>query len=84
MNDYQHEGCCVATPTLVYAWPASRTEFDKIAIPETVHAWKPCSTTTLVKNDGRQWERRVHSKTVNGPVMVVFQWFDERPMENQV
>jgi len=78
-------GVAVALPTLVYAWPKTKEDFDMIATPETIHDWEPCSTTTLLKGDGQKWERRCHSKSVGGDkpgdVMVVFQWFDERPLQ---
>lgn len=73
-------GCSVATPTIVYAWP-TKDEFDKLAVEERIHEWKPDRTETVFKNDGKEWERRCHSKTVDGAgVMVIFQWFDERPI----
>ena len=79
--DLESTGCCVASPNLVYAWP-SRTDFDRLALTETVHDWAACKTTTLIRNDGQKWARRCHSKTMDGgPVMVIFQVFDERPVE---
>lgn len=74
--------CGIATPTLVYAGPPTKEDFDKLACDEMVHDWKPDRTTTLLKADGLEWERRCHSKTVGGSgVLVIFQWFDERPIE---
>jgi hypothetical protein len=72
-------GCSVATPTLVYAWP-TQEEFDKLEVAETLHDWKDDRFGTVLKNDGQEWERRCHSKMIEGSgVMVIFQWFDERP-----
>lgn len=72
-------GCSVAIPTVAYAWP-TKEDFDKLAVAETLHDWKPDRTGTVLKNDGQEWERRCHSKTIDGNgVMVIFQWFDERP-----
>lgn len=80
-------GCSVATPTLIYAWPATKEEFDRIAIAEMVHEWRPCRTTTVLKDDGQEWERRCHSKAigdvVSEPVSVIFQWFEERPVPRE-
>lgn len=71
-------GCSVATPTLVYAWP-TKEDFDKIALAESIHSWKPDQVGTLIKHDGHEWEQRCHSKTMEGGgVTVIFQWFDER------
>lgn len=73
--------CAIPTPRLVYASPATKEEFDRLQIQETVHDWLPCRTTALVKNDEQQWERRCHSKTLGDfgdGVTVIFQWFDER------
>lgn len=71
-------GCSIPMPTLVYAWP-KKAEFDLLAVPEIIHEWKPCRSTTVLKADGQEWERRCHSKTVeDGEVTVIFQWFDER------
>lgn len=74
-------GCSVATPTLIYAW-TTQDAFDLIALPELIHSWKHCQVTTLIKRDGQEWERRCHSKSMkkNG-VMVVFQFFEERPVQ---
>lgn len=76
--------CAVPAAQYVYAGPATREEFDLIALPETVHDWKLCRTTTLIKNDGQQWERRCHAKQLGEPgsgrVNVIFQWFEERPI----
>ncbi|MFC4729516.1 hypothetical protein [Coralloluteibacterium thermophilus] len=74
--------CSVPIPGVVYAGPRTRDEFDLIDLPETVHEWQSCETTTLIKGDGREWERRCTSKSAkaNG-VRVIFQWFDERPSE---
>ncbi len=75
-------GCSIALPTVVYAWTATKEEFDKLALSETLHDWKSDKTTTVLKGDGQEWERRCHSKTVEGSgVLVIFQWFDERPIE---
>jgi hypothetical protein len=74
-------GCSIVTPTTVYAWTNTKEEFDKLAREEKIHDWKPDKTWTVIKGDGQEWERRCHSKTVEGDgVMVIFQWFDERPI----
>ncbi|MFC6838576.1 hypothetical protein [Xanthomonas theicola] len=74
--------CGIPTPTLVYAGPSSREDFDRLELPATVHDWKPDATTTLIKADGKQWERRCTSKTLgdmgSNSVTVVFQWWDHR------
>lgn len=73
-------GMSVATPSLVYAWPKSREEFDRIAADETVHEWADDPVWTAIKHDGCTWQRRCRSKSIEGgDVMVVFQWFEERP-----
>lgn len=75
-------GCAIATPTLAYAWVEKKDEFDALALTPTVHHWMRADTLTLIKNDGREWERRVHSKTLNGNgICVVFQWHEERHIE---
>ncbi|EWC53133.1 hypothetical protein XAR_0573 [Xanthomonas citri pv. glycines str. 8ra] len=69
-------------PTLVYASPATREEFDRISLPATQHEWKADSTLTLIKGDGQRWQRRCTSKVLGeharDSVTVIFQWFDER------
>ena len=78
-ND-EFTGCRVASQSLVYVWPR-RADFERIALTEIVDDWKTCRTTTLMRNDGQQWERRCHSKPMdNGAVTVFFQVFDERPV----
>ena len=77
-------GMSVPTPTTVYAWPKSKDEFDKIALEASVFDWGVCETTTLIKNDGQQWESRLHAKAMfDGPVNIIFQWRDERPVAHQ-
>lgn len=75
--------CAVPMPTIVYAGPATKEEFDRIQLKETVHDWQPGRASTL-REDGQQWERQCHSKTLGNfeqdGVTVVFQWFDERPI----
>lgn len=78
--------CAIPTPRLVYAGPQTREEFDRLELPEQVHEWKADPTTTLLKNDGQQWEHRCHSKTLGefgtpGVVAVIFQWFEYRVAE---
>jgi hypothetical protein len=74
--------CAVPTPTIVYASPSTREEFDRLSLPMNVHAWTPCEMTTLIKADGHQWERQCHSKSLGSfapdEVTVIFQWFDYR------
>lgn len=79
---HRNSFCGIPTPTLVYAGPQTKAEFDALALPGDVHDWKPDEVQTLIRNDGRQWEHRCHSKVLeaNG-VMVIFQWFDRRPVE---
>ena len=73
-------GCSVATPTLVYVWP-TKEEFDKLGVEEMLHDWRPDRTGTMLRSDGLQWQRRCHSKTIEGSgITVIFQWFDERPV----
>lgn len=78
--------CTVPIPRTVYAGPSTKEEFDRLPLPETVHDWQHSETTTLLKKDGQQWERRCHSKVLGdysrpGQVVVIFQWFDERVVE---
>ncbi len=76
--------CAIPLPGVVYAGPKTRAEFDALPLPETVHDWVGSDTTTLLKADGRRWERRCHVKAVEGQgVRVIFQWFDERPVAGQ-
>lgn len=76
-----HSFCAVALPNTVYAGPRTKQEFDQIALPELVHSWAPSDTVSLLRKDGRQWERRCFSKCLEGgPVTVIFQWFEERPI----
>lgn len=79
--------CAVPLPTLVYAGPKTREEFDLIAIEPTVHVWQPCewweAREAPDEDDGRKWERRCTSKTLgeigdSTGVTVIFQWFDYR------
>lgn len=46
-------------------------------LPETVHDWRPGKTETVIKNDGRRYERRCHSKMLSNldreSVAVIFQ-----------
>lgn len=80
----EHSFCSVPAAHYIYAGPRTREEFDLIALPEMVHEWKHDRITTLLKNDGQQWERRCHSKCVGehgaGKVTVIIQWFEERPV----
>jgi len=74
----ERTSCQIPLPTLAYAQP-TKADFDQLAVEEKIHEWKPCSTTTLIKNDGKRWETRCHSKTIEAAgVMVVFQWSEER------
>ena len=77
-------GMSVATPELIYAWPKTRDEFDRINLPATIHAWSECSTTTIIEDTGKKWETRTISKTVGrhdaGTVTVVFQWIEKREL----
>ncbi|KAF1005442.1 MAG: hypothetical protein GAK28_03194 [Luteibacter sp.] len=78
--------CHVRGGRHVFAGPRSKQEFDDIPLPEIVHDWKACETTTLIKADGQQWERRLHSKCIEGGadgVNVVLQWSDERPIGSE-
>ncbi|MBB3806379.1 hypothetical protein FHR51_002531 [Xanthomonas arboricola] len=74
--------CAAPIPTLVYASPATREEFDRLPLPATQHDWKADSTLALIKGDGQQWQRRCTSKVLGeharDSVTVIFQWFDER------
>lgn len=82
-DDPEFEGVHVVSPTLCFVWP-KRAHFELLQTTETLHEWKPCNTTTLMKRDGLQWERRCRSKCVQqGDVNVVFQLFEERPVEAQ-
>jgi len=74
--------CSVPLPRTVYAGPRSKEEFDRIDLPETIHEWKPDTTETLIRNDGKQYEQRCHSKCLgelgSSSVAVIFQWFERR------
>ncbi|QSR16036.1 hypothetical protein [Novosphingobium sp. KA1] len=80
-----YEFCGVSTPTLIYAGPGTREEFDQIALPERVAAWRDDEATTLFKNDGQQWQIQMHSKMLCGDtsdaVIVIFQWPEYRAIE---
>ncbi|MYM92240.1 hypothetical protein [Duganella vulcania] len=83
INTRTSSGCKVATPNTVYAWTRTKAEFDTIALPETAHAWAPSDVVDLIRSDGRKWERRCFSKCLDGgPVTVIFQWFEERPIQD--
>ena len=77
--------CAVPLPGFVYAGPKTKEEFDRIPLPVTVHEWKPDSTETMLRNDGLQYERRCHSKSIESTapdtLMVIFQWFEARVAE---
>lgn len=75
-------GVSVASSGLVYVWPSTKEDFEKIDIKESVFDWMECSTTTLLKGDGKKWERQCRAKIQKGHVDVIFQWFDERPLDN--
>lgn len=86
MNARQFTFCGVPTPTgkLIYAGPATREEFDRIPLPAKQFDWNPCQTTTVLKADGREWERRVTAKSLDDAstgISIIFQWFEERPVE---
>ncbi len=74
--------CSIPLPNLVYASPQDRAEFDQLDLPATVHAWAPCNTLDLIKNDGQRWERRCTSKALeaNG-ITVIFQWSEARVIQ---
>lgn len=80
-----HSYCGIYSPTLVYAQPATKEEFDKLALKEQVYDWKPCKATNVLKNDGQHWERRCHCKVLGDhrpdEITVIFQWWDERVAE---
>lgn len=80
-----HSFCAVPTPNTVYAGPRTKEEFDLIPLPVRIHDWKTDDVETLLQNDGQQWERRCHSKYLDGRENgtgfdVIFQWFDRRPV----
>ncbi len=78
MKDGEFNSCRVPLATTAFVWP-TKADFDRLDVPEKVFDWGHCDTTTLLKRDGRQWERRCHAKTVeDGKVSVIFQWFEER------
>lgn len=81
-SEPEFTGCSVVSPTLIYAWPG-RADFALIPLEETVHDWAPCRTTTLIKNDGQQWEHRIRSKWLkaDNDIKVIFQVFEERPAD---
>lgn len=84
VDEVMRSGCSVATPTTIYAWTSTKAEFDTIALPEKIHEWKESETVALLRGDGRAWERRVFSKALDGgPVSVIFQWFEERPLNRE-
>ncbi|WP_395391429.1 hypothetical protein WBP07_12510 [Novosphingobium sp. BL-8A] len=82
----QHvEFCAVSSPTLIYAAPRTKEEFDQISLPEQVFEWKDDEAATLVGNDGQQWQTRIHAKMLgdgdSAAVMVIFQWVEYRAVE---
>lgn len=82
-DDDRHSFCGVPIPEAIYAGPRTRAEFDRIPLPENVFEWSEDSTATLLRNDGRRWERRCRAKhlaSVRPAPDVIFQWFDERPI----
>lgn len=86
MSSTQHSFCAVPLPTLVYAGPSSRQEFDRIPLPVSVGEWKDDSSLSLLKGDGKAWQRQISAKVMDPyytgcstGITVIFQWFDERP-----
>lgn len=84
MNNTQPAFCGVPTPSgkTVYAGPATREEFDRLPLTAQQFEWTPCRTTTVIKNDGRQWERRITAKALDDAatgISIIFQWCDYRP-----
>ena len=76
--------CVVPLPNLVYVGPATRDEFDRLALEVTVHGWERATSLDAIYNDGQQRERRVTSKVIeaNG-VTVIFQWLEERVIDSE-
>lgn len=76
--------CGVPTPSVVYACPHTREEFDLIGLEPRVGKWQSDEFTTNMRADGQQWERRCTSKTLGDfagdTVTVIFQWWEERPI----
>lgn len=82
MSTQQPTFCAVATPSLVFAGPRHRHDYDRLPLPETVGDWAPSFATSMAKADGREWEVRIRSKAIEGcgAVTVIFQWREERPV----
>jgi len=79
--------CSVLSETTVFAGPRTKEEFDRIALPEMVHEWKPDKIETLLRADGSEYEQRCHSKQLGnyaeGTITVIFQWFESRRMASE-
>ncbi|AXI84210.1 hypothetical protein FUT69_01415 [Xylella taiwanensis] len=83
--------CRVPLPGLVYARPKSKEEFDRLPFSERVHDWAPDSTETVLRNDGLEYEHRLHVKSLEirsgdniNQFEVIFQWFEYRVAEGLV
>ncbi len=83
-----HSSCRVPIPGLVYARPNSKEEFDRLPFSERVHDWAPDSTETMLRNDGLEYERRLHVKSFEikygghaHRFEVIFQWLEYRVAE---
>ena len=76
--------CAIPLPHIVYVGPATKEEFARLKLPELVHDWASDPTHTLLENDGQEWQRRCHSKSLGeflpGQITVIFQWFEYRPI----
>lgn len=72
--------CTVPTPSVVYAGPTMKEEFDRIPLEETIHDWAHDKVETLLRNDGQPYESRCHSKAFGdiGKLYVIFQWVEHR------
>ncbi|MDA3922730.1 MAG: hypothetical protein PF501_18940 [Salinisphaera sp.] len=77
------DGCCVtAFGQLAYVWPRTWGAFDAIPLEKRIGNWENDPASTICKDDGREWQKRCHSKTLGnfaaGSVTVIFQWFEPR------
>jgi hypothetical protein len=77
--------CGIHGGKLVYACPKTKAEFDLLPLEVRVHDWQSDKTTTLIKGDGNEWERRCHSKELESTtgITVIFQWWDERAVGSE-
>ena len=71
-------------PRLVYIGLKTKAEFDALELPAHVGEWKADKVETLIrkhKGDARAWESRCTFKSIDSPIIVTFQWWEQRAVE---